>query len=132
MGPTGHLTPRQLVPELSLPLAGGGRWRLSDQKPEHFTMLAFYRGMHCSVCSRRTSKCVTIAGIPVPKSGSTIIQGPVILVVLDGEHVEEIPAGRNVLGAGQAFWRSAHGRHNVKNMSSGTARALAIHFDPIQ
>jgi peroxiredoxin len=38
------------VPDLSLPLAGGGRWRLSDQRSKHFTMLAFYRGMHCSVC----------------------------------------------------------------------------------
>jgi peroxiredoxin len=45
-----NLIPRQRVPDLSLPLAGGGRWRLSDQKPEHFTMLAFYRGLHCSVC----------------------------------------------------------------------------------
>jgi peroxiredoxin len=50
MGPIGHLIPRQRVPDLSLPLAGGGRWRLSDQKPEHLTMLVFYRGMHCSVC----------------------------------------------------------------------------------
>jgi peroxiredoxin len=51
MGLTGrHLIPRQRVPDLSLPLAGGGHWRLSDQKPQHFTMLAFYRGMHCSVC----------------------------------------------------------------------------------
>jgi len=49
MGPTGHLIPRQGVPDLSLPLAGGGSWRLSDQKPKHFTMLVFYRGMHCSV-----------------------------------------------------------------------------------
>lgn len=46
----GHLIPRQRVPDLSLPLAGGGRWRLSDQKPQYFTMLAFYRGMHCSAC----------------------------------------------------------------------------------
>ncbi|MBX9591963.1 MAG: AhpC/TSA family protein [Hyphomonadaceae bacterium] len=38
------------MPDLSLPLAGGGSWRLSDQKPKHFTMLAFYRGMHCSAC----------------------------------------------------------------------------------
>jgi len=45
-----HLMPRQRVPDLSLPLAGGGTWRLSDQKPKHFTMLVFYRGMHCSVC----------------------------------------------------------------------------------
>ncbi len=50
MGFMGHLMPRQQVPDLSLPLAGGGHWRLSDQKPKHFTMLAFYRGAHCSVC----------------------------------------------------------------------------------
>jgi peroxiredoxin len=50
MGSTGHLIPRQEVPDLSLPLAGGGHWRLSDQKPKHFTMLAFYRGVHCSEC----------------------------------------------------------------------------------
>ncbi len=50
MGLIGHLIPRQQVPDLSLPLAGGGHWRLSDQKPRYFTMLAFYRGVHCSVC----------------------------------------------------------------------------------
>ena len=50
MGLTGHLIPRRRVPDLSLPLAGGGHWRLSDQKPKHFTMLAFYRGAHCSIC----------------------------------------------------------------------------------
>jgi peroxiredoxin len=50
MGPVGHLLPRRRVPDLSLPLAGGGSWRLCDQKPKHFTMLVFYRGMHCSVC----------------------------------------------------------------------------------
>lgn len=50
MVPHGHLLPRRRVPDLSLPLAGGGTWRLSDQKPKHFTMLVFYRGMHCSVC----------------------------------------------------------------------------------
>jgi peroxiredoxin len=50
MTSAGHLKPRQPVPDLSLPLAGGGHWRLSDQKPLHFTMLTFYRGMHCSVC----------------------------------------------------------------------------------
>jgi quercetin dioxygenase-like cupin family protein len=69
---------------------------------------------------------------PGAETGEHEHPGPVILVVLDGELVEEIPAGRNVLGAGQAFWRPAHGRHNVKNISSATARVLAIHFDPIQ
>lgn len=50
MGPIGHLLPRKRVPDLSLPLAGGGSWRLSDQKPQHFTMVVFYRGMHCPRC----------------------------------------------------------------------------------
>lgn len=42
--------PNQLVPDLSVPLVGGPRWRLCDQKPQHFTMLVFYRGLHCSEC----------------------------------------------------------------------------------
>jgi len=50
MDAMGHLIPRQCVPDLSLRLAGGGSWRLSDQKPQHFTMLAFYRGVHCTAC----------------------------------------------------------------------------------
>jgi peroxiredoxin len=45
-----RLIPRQRVPNLSLPLAGGGSWRLSDQKPKHFTLVVFYRGLHCPVC----------------------------------------------------------------------------------
>jgi quercetin dioxygenase-like cupin family protein len=58
--------------------------------------------------------------------------GPVILVVIEGELIEDTPSGRNILRAGQAFWRSAHGAHNVKNVGSTTARILAIHFDPAQ
>ncbi len=45
-----HPVPRQLVPDLSVPLVGGPRWRLCDQKPKHFTMLIFYRGLHCLEC----------------------------------------------------------------------------------
>lgn len=45
-----HLMPRQQVPDLSVPLVGGPRWRLCDQKPQHFTMLIFYRGFHCPEC----------------------------------------------------------------------------------
>lgn len=60
MGSIGHLIPRQRVPELSLPLSGGGRWRLSDQKPKHFTMLAFYRGVHCSVCRDYLAKLQSV------------------------------------------------------------------------
>lgn len=50
MSPIAPLVPRQPVPDLSLALAGGGSWRLSDQKPQNFTMLVVYRGLHCPIC----------------------------------------------------------------------------------
>lgn len=46
------LFPRQKVPSLALPEVGGGTWKLSDQSPESFTMIVFYRGLHCPICSR--------------------------------------------------------------------------------
>ncbi len=46
------LMPRQPVPELEVATVGGGIWRLKDQKPENFTMIVFYRGLHCPICSR--------------------------------------------------------------------------------
>lgn len=42
--------PRQPVPGLDLPLAGGGRFLLKSEKPDAFTMLVFYRGLHCPIC----------------------------------------------------------------------------------
>ena len=45
------LMPRQPVPELSLPLAGGGTYKLSAQTPKNFTLVVFYRGLHCPICS---------------------------------------------------------------------------------
>jgi len=45
------LMPRQKVPELDLPLVGGGRANLSGDAPENFTMLVVYRGLHCPICS---------------------------------------------------------------------------------
>jgi peroxiredoxin len=48
--------PTQMAPELSLPLAGGGRLTLADQRPERFTMLVFNRGLHCPVCHAQLSE----------------------------------------------------------------------------
>ena len=45
------LMPRERVPDLNLPLVGGGDWSLTDQKPEQFTLVVFYRGRHCPICS---------------------------------------------------------------------------------
>jgi peroxiredoxin len=47
-----HLISRQPVPSLELPLVGGGTWSLAEQRPENFTMVVFYRGYHCPICSR--------------------------------------------------------------------------------
>lgn len=46
------LFPRQPVPALTVPTVGGGSWSLSEQTPKNFTMVVFYRGYHCPICSR--------------------------------------------------------------------------------
>ena len=45
-----RLVPREPVPALKVPTLDGDLWRLSEQTPERFTMLVFYRGRHCPVC----------------------------------------------------------------------------------
>jgi peroxiredoxin len=42
--------PRQAAPELVVETVGGGTWRLSEQTPESFTLIVFYRGVHCPFC----------------------------------------------------------------------------------
>jgi peroxiredoxin len=44
------LFPRQRVPALSVRTIGGPIWTLADQTPERFTLVAFYRGLHCPIC----------------------------------------------------------------------------------
>lgn len=46
----GSLRPLQPAPPLSVPVVDGARWTLSEQHPERFTMIVFYRGHHCPVC----------------------------------------------------------------------------------
>ena len=46
------LIPRQQVPGLEVALVGGGSWNLAEQRPDHFTLIVFYRGRHCPVCAK--------------------------------------------------------------------------------
>ena len=46
------LIPRQQVPALEVETVDGPTWRLADQTPEHFTLVVFYRGLHCPICSK--------------------------------------------------------------------------------
>ncbi|HZC75184.1 MAG TPA: peroxiredoxin-like family protein [Gaiellaceae bacterium] len=54
--PRGGIKPREHAPELAVDLVGGGRWRLDEQQPETFTMVVFYRGLHCPVCRAQLSE----------------------------------------------------------------------------
>ncbi len=51
IAPLHPLFPKQPVPNLDVPTVGGEIWTLTDQKPEHLTMLVFYLGFHCLVCA---------------------------------------------------------------------------------
>jgi peroxiredoxin len=42
--------PTQAAPDLTVPLMRGGTYRLSDRRPRLFTMVTFFRGLHCPVC----------------------------------------------------------------------------------
>lgn len=45
------LKSRKAVPALEVSTLKGP-WSLSAQSQEHFTMLVFYRGLHCPICSK--------------------------------------------------------------------------------
>jgi len=45
-----NVIPRQEVPELVVDTVNGMIWNLRDQLPQNFTMVVFYRGLHCPVC----------------------------------------------------------------------------------
>ena len=47
-----NVLPRKDAPQLSVQTTKGVRWNLEDEKPENFTMLVFYRGIHCPVCKK--------------------------------------------------------------------------------
>jgi len=46
------IKPTTQVPELELPLINDTRWNLHSQKSNTFTILVFYRGLHCPVCKK--------------------------------------------------------------------------------
>jgi peroxiredoxin len=44
------LLPRRLVPELRVPTLAHGDFDLAADAPKLFTLISFYRGLHCPVC----------------------------------------------------------------------------------
>jgi len=45
------LTPRKPVPSLEVETLDGTTWSLAAAKPGNFTMIVFYRGLHCPICA---------------------------------------------------------------------------------
>ncbi|WP_422083817.1 peroxiredoxin-like family protein [Ulvibacterium sp.] len=45
-------TPKHTAPNLKFPLLGGNDWNLGDQNPDNFTLIVFYRGLHCPICKK--------------------------------------------------------------------------------
>jgi len=45
------LIPRHTVPDLDLPLVGGGRFSLANDAGARGSLLCFYRGLHCPICA---------------------------------------------------------------------------------
>ena len=47
---TQTLTPQSQVPDITLPLVGGGEFDLANAKADNFHILVVYRGVHCPKC----------------------------------------------------------------------------------
>ncbi len=45
-----RVMPRQTAPSLTVDTADRGVWSLAEQTPRNFTMIVFYRGLHCPIC----------------------------------------------------------------------------------
>ena len=46
------LTPRQAVPELKLDTVAHGAFDLASEAAQNFTLIVFYRGLHCPLCAK--------------------------------------------------------------------------------
>jgi peroxiredoxin len=47
------LIPGKPVPELEVDMLGADSWRLANAASENFTLLIFYRGLHCPLCKEQ-------------------------------------------------------------------------------
>jgi len=46
------IIPRQPVPALAVDTVAHGRFDLASETPERFTLICFFRGLHCPICIR--------------------------------------------------------------------------------
>ena len=56
------LIPRQAVPSLAVEMVAHGTFDLAVDAPDRFTMIVFYRGLHCPVCAKYLVELERLAG----------------------------------------------------------------------
>ncbi|NJK27845.1 MAG: AhpC/TSA family protein [Coleofasciculaceae cyanobacterium SM2_3_26] len=44
------------APWLEVSTLAGSTWRLADRKPQNFTAIVFYRGLHCPLCKNQLNE----------------------------------------------------------------------------
>jgi peroxiredoxin len=47
------MIPQQKAPSLELDLINNTKWIMDKQNPDKYTMILFYRGIHCPVCRKQ-------------------------------------------------------------------------------
>ena len=46
-----RVLPRQPAPDLTVPTLSGTTWSLAAASPQRFSLIVFYRGLHCPICT---------------------------------------------------------------------------------
>ena len=46
-----RVLPRQPAPDLAVPTLSGTKWCLASAAPQRFSLIVFYRGLHCPICN---------------------------------------------------------------------------------
>jgi peroxiredoxin len=96
------LIPRQPAPALAVDTLAHGRFDLSTASPERFTLVCFYRGLHCPLCATYLKELERL----VPEFASRGVE--TIAISSDGQSraagmAEKIGAGSLRIGYGLAL-----------------------------
>ena len=65
--------PKLQAPALEVKLLNGDTWSLKKQNPDFFTMVIFYRGLHCPLCKKYLEKLNEIQGDLESKGVNVIV-----------------------------------------------------------
>jgi len=102
-----------IAPALSVPLLGGGTFDLASATPDAFTLVVFYRGLHCPLCTRQMEEDV-IPSLP----GLGKLGVDVVVISMDDE-------GR---ATEQASGWTEEGLRGSYGLPEATARAWGLYI----